>query len=154
VQRSLQVLYSFMNLILLWAENFYTTWRLHGILKVFCNMHNNIYNENWRISAAWQQFSVRGSISVTARPCTRAAYRERYLALTAHAPQHKTFVWNQSLMRTLYLQAKVVFCLYLAFHCWDVTVTSLLALTAYELQRVQVWLNSVNNEGHFIWRPK
>jgi hypothetical protein len=32
-------------------------------------MHNkNIYNENLKIPAARQQFSVRGSISVTARP--------------------------------------------------------------------------------------
>jgi hypothetical protein len=37
-------------------------------------MHNKyIYNENLAILAAWQQFSVRGSISVTARPITRAA---------------------------------------------------------------------------------
>jgi hypothetical protein len=32
-------------------------------------MHNkNIYNKNWKIPAAWQQFSVRRSTSVTARP--------------------------------------------------------------------------------------
>jgi hypothetical protein len=32
-------------------------------------MHNrNIYKENWKIPAARQQFSVRGSISITARP--------------------------------------------------------------------------------------
>jgi hypothetical protein len=31
-------------------------------------MHNrNIYNENWKIPAARQQSSVRGSIAVTAR---------------------------------------------------------------------------------------
>jgi hypothetical protein len=35
--------------------------------SVFCNMDNkNIYNENWKIPAARQQFSVRGRISVTA----------------------------------------------------------------------------------------
>jgi hypothetical protein len=32
----------------------------------FCNIHNkNIYNENWTIPAALQQFSVRRNISVT-----------------------------------------------------------------------------------------
>jgi hypothetical protein len=37
-------------------------------------MHNkNIYNENWKIPAARQQFSVRGSISFTERLRTRAA---------------------------------------------------------------------------------
>jgi hypothetical protein len=37
-------------------------------------MYNkNIYNEVWKIPAAQQQFSVRGSISVTVRPRTRAA---------------------------------------------------------------------------------
>jgi hypothetical protein len=37
-------------------------------------MHNkNIYNENRKIPAARQQYSVRGSISVTAQPHTRAA---------------------------------------------------------------------------------
>jgi hypothetical protein len=37
-------------------------------------MHNkNIYNENWKIPAAQQQFSVHGSISVTALPRIRAA---------------------------------------------------------------------------------
>jgi hypothetical protein len=37
-------------------------------------MHNKtIYNENWEIPAARQQFSVRGSISATARPLTHAA---------------------------------------------------------------------------------
>jgi hypothetical protein len=45
-----------------------------ALQKLLCNMHNkNIYNENWKISAARQQFSVRGSISFTARPRTRAA---------------------------------------------------------------------------------
>jgi hypothetical protein len=34
-------------------------------------MHNkNIYNENWKIPASRQQFSVHGSISGTARPRT------------------------------------------------------------------------------------
>jgi hypothetical protein len=43
-------------------------------LKVFYNMHDkNIENENWKIPAARQQFSVSGSISVTARQRTRAA---------------------------------------------------------------------------------
>jgi hypothetical protein len=66
--------YSCADLLLLWAENFYTTWQLRGTLKVFCNMYNkNIYNENLKIPAARQQFSVRRSISVTARPRTRAA---------------------------------------------------------------------------------
>jgi hypothetical protein len=38
-------LYSFADLLLLWAENFYTTWRLHGTSEAFRNMHNkNIYN--------------------------------------------------------------------------------------------------------------
>jgi hypothetical protein len=47
----------------------YTTWRLRGTLNVFCNMRNkNIHNENWKIPGARQQFSVRGSISVTAHP--------------------------------------------------------------------------------------
>jgi hypothetical protein len=37
-------------------------------------MHNNnIDNENWKIPAARQQFSVGGGLSVTARPRTRAA---------------------------------------------------------------------------------
>jgi hypothetical protein len=62
-------LYSCADLLLLWAENFYTTWRLRGTLKVFCDMRNK------KIPAAGQQFSARGSISVTARPRTRAAQR-------------------------------------------------------------------------------
>jgi hypothetical protein len=42
--------------------------------KFFCNTRNrNIYNDKLNVSAARQQFSVRGSISVTARPRTRAA---------------------------------------------------------------------------------
>jgi hypothetical protein len=37
-------------------------------------MHNtNIYNENCKIPATPQQFTVRESISVTARPRTREA---------------------------------------------------------------------------------
>jgi hypothetical protein len=37
-------------------------------------MHNKIiYNENWKIPAARQQFSVHGSISVTERPRTGAS---------------------------------------------------------------------------------
>jgi hypothetical protein len=37
-------------------------------------MHNKkIYYENWKIPAAQQQFSVRGNISLTMRPRTRAA---------------------------------------------------------------------------------
>jgi hypothetical protein len=43
-------------------------------------MHNkSIYNENWHSPAARQQFSVRGSISIAARPRTRAAEREHCL---------------------------------------------------------------------------
>jgi hypothetical protein len=34
--------------------------------------NKNIYNENRKISAARQQFSLRGNISVTARSRTRA----------------------------------------------------------------------------------
>jgi ATP sulfurylase len=46
-----------------------------GHFKSLCNMHNtNNYNENWKIPATTrEQLSVRGSISVTARPRTRAA---------------------------------------------------------------------------------
>jgi hypothetical protein len=33
-------------------------------------MYNNIYNENGKIQAARQQFSVGGSISVTAQSCS------------------------------------------------------------------------------------
>jgi hypothetical protein len=41
--------------------------------KSFFNIHNlNIYNEILKIPAAQQRFSMRGSISVTARPRTRA----------------------------------------------------------------------------------
>jgi hypothetical protein len=66
--------YSCADLLLLWAENFYTTWRLWDTLKVFCNVHNKkIYNENWKIPTVRQQFIVSGSTSVTARPRTRAA---------------------------------------------------------------------------------
>jgi hypothetical protein len=37
-------------------------------------MHNkNIYNENWKILAEQQQFSVQGNISVTARLRIHAA---------------------------------------------------------------------------------
>jgi hypothetical protein len=36
-------------------------------------MDNDIYNENWKIPAAQQQFTVRRSISVTAQPHTHAA---------------------------------------------------------------------------------
>jgi hypothetical protein len=51
----------------LWGENV-------GTLKVSCNMLNkNIYNGNEKIPAARQQFVGRVSISVTARPRTRAA---------------------------------------------------------------------------------
>jgi hypothetical protein len=50
--------YSCADLLLLWAETFYTTWRLRGALKVFCNMRNkNIYNKNWK-------FQLRGNNSV------------------------------------------------------------------------------------------
>jgi hypothetical protein len=49
-----------------------TTARHFG--SFFYNMHNkNTYNENWKIPAARQQLSVRGTILVTARPRTRAA---------------------------------------------------------------------------------
>jgi hypothetical protein len=66
--------YSYTDLLLLWAENFYPTWCLHDTLKVFCNMHNkNIYNENWKIPAVWQQISVCRSISVSVQPLTQAA---------------------------------------------------------------------------------
>jgi hypothetical protein len=42
-----QFFYSCADLSLLWAENFYTTWRQRGTFKGFCNMHNkNVYNEN------------------------------------------------------------------------------------------------------------
>jgi hypothetical protein len=62
------------------SRKFYTTWRLHSTLKVFCNIHNkNIYNENWKIPAARQLFSVRGSVSLTAQQRTRAAQREHWL---------------------------------------------------------------------------
>jgi hypothetical protein len=62
------------DLLLLWAENFYTTWRLHDTLKIFYNIHNKkIYNKNWKIPAAQHQFSVRGSISVTAQMVIGAA---------------------------------------------------------------------------------
>jgi hypothetical protein len=47
---------------------------MRGTLQVFCNVHNkNIYNENCKTPAARQKFSVRGNISVTARPRTRTA---------------------------------------------------------------------------------
>jgi hypothetical protein len=76
-------IYSCVGLLLLCAENFYTTWQLRGTLKVFCNMHNkNIYNENWKIPAAWQQFSVCGSIWVTAWLCIHAAEREPWSTAT------------------------------------------------------------------------
>jgi hypothetical protein len=43
-------------------------------------MHNkNIYNENWKIPAVWQQFSVRGSISITVWSHTCAALKEHWL---------------------------------------------------------------------------
>jgi hypothetical protein len=72
-QRSLKFFYSCAELLLQWAEHFYATWRLRGTLKDFCNMHNkNIYNENWKIPGARQQFSVSRSISATAWPRTRA----------------------------------------------------------------------------------
>jgi len=35
-------------LLLLRAERFYMTWRLRGTVIVVCNMHNNIYSENWK----------------------------------------------------------------------------------------------------------
>jgi hypothetical protein len=74
--------YSCADMLVLWTENFYTTWRLLGTLKdFFCNMHNNIYKNNWKIPAARQQFTARGSISVTARPRSRAAYREHWSEL-------------------------------------------------------------------------
>jgi isocitrate dehydrogenase kinase/phosphatase len=43
--------------------------------EFFRNMHNKIYNANWKKknTAARQQFSVRESISVTAQPPSRAA---------------------------------------------------------------------------------
>jgi hypothetical protein len=73
---SLVFFYSNADLVLLWAENVYTTWRRRGALKVFLNMHNkNIYKENWKVPAAQQQFSVRGGgggLSVTARRRARA----------------------------------------------------------------------------------
>jgi hypothetical protein len=67
--------YSCADLLLLWAEHFYTTWRLRGTLKVISRNTNvkNIYNENWKILAARKKFIVRGSILVTARPRTRTA---------------------------------------------------------------------------------
>jgi hypothetical protein len=50
-------------MLLLWAENVYTAWRLRGTLKVICSMHNkDIYKENWKIPAVRQQFSVHRSI--------------------------------------------------------------------------------------------
>jgi hypothetical protein len=39
----------------------------------FCNMHNNNINEKWKLLAARQHFSVRGGITVTEGPRTRAA---------------------------------------------------------------------------------
>jgi hypothetical protein len=69
--------------LLLWAENFYTTRRLRGTLKVFCNMRNNICNENWKIQAAQQQFIVYGSVSVTVWLCTLAAWREHWIQISS-----------------------------------------------------------------------
>jgi hypothetical protein len=60
-------------------------------------MHNkSIYSKNWKIPAARQKFSVRGSISVTARPRTRAAYREhKYeLSLTSLQADKISLYWN------------------------------------------------------------
>jgi hypothetical protein len=54
--------HSCADLLLHWAENVYTTWQFCGTSEVSCNMHNK------KLSAARQQFSVRGSISVTSRP--------------------------------------------------------------------------------------
>jgi hypothetical protein len=55
VQHFLQFLYSCAGLLLLWAENLYTTLWLRSTSKVFCNMHNkNNYNENWKIPSALQ----------------------------------------------------------------------------------------------------
>jgi hypothetical protein len=48
-----------------------------ALQKFSCNMHSkNTYNEILKIPAARQQFSARGSISLIARPRTRAAWSE------------------------------------------------------------------------------
>jgi hypothetical protein len=65
-------------------------------------MHNKIiYNENWKIPAARQQFSVRGSILVTGRRRTRAAWREHWLQLenlsVLHPNTYMTLVKSQKL---------------------------------------------------------
>ena len=51
--------------------------------------------------------------------------------------------------KALYLTNKVPYSLYLAFYMWDLSETPHLSLTAHALQLVQVWLRSINNEGHF-----
>jgi hypothetical protein len=54
-------LYSCVDLLLLWAENFYTTWRLRGTLKVLCNMHNKKIR-----TMKIEKFQRRGNNSVCA----------------------------------------------------------------------------------------
>jgi hypothetical protein len=58
--------YSCLDLLLHWAENFYTTWRLCVTLKVFCNRHNkDLYNENWKIPSVLEHFSLAGTVLTT-----------------------------------------------------------------------------------------
>jgi hypothetical protein len=86
--------YSCSDLLLLWAQNFYTIWRLCGTLKkFFCNMHNkNIYNKNLKISTAWQQFTVHGNISITAHP--------RSVEEALLRPQIRCSDWQQHFFQT------------------------------------------------------
>jgi hypothetical protein len=63
--------FSCVDLLLSKAGKFYMTWQLCHASKVFSNMHNtDIYNENWKIPAVSQHFSVRRSTSVPAQPHT------------------------------------------------------------------------------------
>jgi hypothetical protein len=78
----------------LWREDLDTIWRLRGTFNsFFCNMHNNIYNENLKIPAPRQQFSVRGSTSVIALSRTRAAEREHWGWLREWEREGKE-IWN------------------------------------------------------------
>jgi hypothetical protein len=57
-------------------------------------------------------------------------------------------------MKGTYVEAEVVFHLYLAFHFSDVNETSHPILSNHALQTACVWLKSFKNEGHFTWKSK